>query len=154
MVVSGVAQELASRIKAVVYLDAFLPQDGQSLKDQLGEQAWLQMQEQVTGDKRAYLPPPQAKALMVGEKNQAWVDSQCTAHPVATFEDVLESVAGLDRVQRKVYVLAGAFGSPPFVGIAGRCKQSGWEVIDLPFGHDLMVDAPQQVAEILLRAAT
>ncbi|MCL4661349.1 alpha/beta hydrolase [Burkholderia multivorans] len=154
MVVSGVAQELASRIKAIVYLDAFLPQKGQSLRDQLGEEAWLRMQEQIIGDERAYLPPPPAKALMVGENNQAWVDSRCTAHPAATFEDVLESVAGLDQVRRKVYVLASVFGSPPFVGIAGRYrKQSDWEVIDLPFGHDLMVDAPQQVAEILLRAA-
>lgn len=39
MVITGVAERIRERISAIVYLDAFLPQDGQSLFTLLGSSA-------------------------------------------------------------------------------------------------------------------
>ena len=39
MVVTGVADQAPERIRTLVYLDAFVPQDGQSLVDLLNAQA-------------------------------------------------------------------------------------------------------------------
>ena len=40
MVITGVAERSADRLAHLVYLDAFVPQDGQSLADMYGPEAW------------------------------------------------------------------------------------------------------------------
>jgi pimeloyl-ACP methyl ester carboxylesterase len=52
MVVTGVAESAAERISQLIYLDAFVPQDGQSLLDILGPgvAAFIQQATQAYGD--------------------------------------------------------------------------------------------------------
>jgi hypothetical protein len=42
----------------------------------------------------------------------------------------------------------------PLVPIAQRLKQdTGWQVVTVPYGHDAMVDAPKELAELLIAAS-
>jgi pimeloyl-ACP methyl ester carboxylesterase len=80
MVITGVAEQLHDRISAIVYLDAFLPADGQSLADLSGRASWP---EPVT-------PPLSSSAFHVNAKEAAWVDSKLTPHPTQCFTQKLK----------------------------------------------------------------
>ena len=76
MVITGVAAKLGDRIKSLVYLDAFLPEDGQSLFDLVGPDMAAHFLSLVKGtDGR--LPPIPAAAFNVNAADAAWVDKTC-----------------------------------------------------------------------------
>jgi pimeloyl-ACP methyl ester carboxylesterase len=154
MVITGVAEMLAQRLRGIVYLDAFLPAPNQSLLDLLGPDVGPGLKSVAASDSRGRLPPMPAHLLMVNEQDRLWVDSKCTPHPFSTFEDRLAHTARYEEISRKFYVLAGAYKAPVFVNLANeRRSLSDWQIFDLPYGHDLMIDAPVEVSRILMLAA-
>ena len=62
MVITGVAEQMRERIAAIVYLDAFMPGDGQALADFRARTSWP---EPVT-------PAPPAAYFHVNDKDIAW----------------------------------------------------------------------------------
>ena len=154
MVITGVAERLHSRIRSMVFLDAFLPSAGASLFDQLPDamrQGFLEAAKTLGGE---VVPPPPAAAFLVNEADRAWVDAKCTPQPMATFLEKIASVDGVAKVASKIYVLATAYDSPAFVPIAARLRgDPAWLVVEIAAGHDLLIDEPDAVAKIIRRAA-
>src|SRR5690348_16692091 len=69
MVVAGVADRAAERIAQVIYLDAFVPGDGQAMLDLVppGARAGFLQQVQTTPDGREMMPPlPYAHLGLIG----------------------------------------------------------------------------------------
>lgn len=153
MVVTGAAERLLPRLKAIVYLDAFVPSAANVSLLDLGDPASRARREAIVVQAgTGYLPPMSAEAMRVNSADRAWVDSKCTPQPFRTFQEGLPVVSAHERVGRKVYVRATGMPAPVYDRIADeRRNRPGWTVKELPFGHDLMVDAPRQVADILLR---
>ncbi len=61
-----------------------------------------------------------------------------------------------DRIAKKTYIRAAAYPQPHFDKALAKCKAEGWRTFELPgdaAGHDVMVDAPQRLAEILMQVA-
>jgi hypothetical protein len=154
MVITGAAEKLRDRIKSIVYLDAFVPSGPNvSLLDLAGPASRAQREAIVKKAGTGYLPPLTAEAMRVNVADRAWVDAKCTPQPFLTFQEGLPSVTAHEQVSRKIYVRATGIPVPAYDLIANdRRGRQGWKVLELPFGHDLMVDAPRQVAEILLNA--
>jgi len=152
MVITGAAEQLGPRLKAIVYLDAFIPDAAhQSLLDLTGPAARAQREAIVERLGTGMLPPTKAAAFNVNPADRAWVDSKCTPQPFLTFQQGLSVIGAHERVARKVYVRATGIAAPVYDRTAAdRRTRPGWEVLELPFGHDLMVDAPRQVTDILL----
>ena len=158
MVITGAAEALQSRVRALVYLDAIVPRAGQSVLDchvEAGALSTVQLFEALAADSNGhYLAPFSAEMLMVGAADRAWVDARCTTHPYATFKEALPATYAAERISQKVYVRANGFDMPMLRAQTERLKgDPTWKLIELPYGHDLMVDAPAQVADIL-RAAS
>lgn len=150
MVITGAAERLLPRLKAIVYLDAII-QDApnESLLDITGPADRARREAVAAGT--GYLPPGKAEFLKVNEADRAWVDSKLTPHPLLTFKQGLPAVGAHERVPQKVYVRATGIAVPFYDRIlAERRNRPGWKTFELPFGHDLMVDAPHEVSEILL----
>jgi pimeloyl-ACP methyl ester carboxylesterase len=142
MVITGVTERVRERIAAIVYLDAFLPQDGQSLSTILGPAAarWP--------DRMA--PPIPAAVFRVNANDAAWVNSKMTPHPVRCFTEALQVSGALSTIPRKLYIRASDFPSPSFDAALDRCrKDRAWQTIEMKCGHDVMVDQPAELAEIL-----
>lgn len=150
MVITGAAERLLPRLKAIVYLDAIIPNaPNESLLDVTGPADRARREAVAAGT--GYLPPGKAEFLKVNVADRAWVDSKLTPHPLLTFKQGLPAIGAHERVPNKVYVRATGIAVPFYDRIlAERRNRPGWKAFELPFGHDLMVDAPREVSEILL----
>jgi pimeloyl-ACP methyl ester carboxylesterase len=153
LVISGVADRAPGRIGALVYLDAFVLQDGQSLHDTLPPEAregQLQAAREVGEGWR--VPPIPAEVFNVNAADRAWVDSQCTPQPLATFQQPLRLSGGLGAIQSS-YIFASGWGPTPFTGFYETAKAAGWGTSTAACGHDVMLDDPAFLTHELLAAA-
>ena len=159
MVISGVAEKIPEKIRSLVYLDAFVPVNGRSLLDMLPAQTQAAMRDDAQHNGEGYLVTPlSAERFNVNTKDAAWVDRMCVKHPLACFEQKLQLSGGTARVPRHTYILATGYGpdaESPFTSIAERLKNDSiaWHMVSVPCGHDVMVDMPGELAELLIAAS-
>jgi pimeloyl-ACP methyl ester carboxylesterase len=159
MVITGVADRMPGRIRTLVYLDAFVPEHGQSLNGLLPLALAPEVAAEFLGAFRGtaaerhsgLMQPIPAAMFNIAEANRAWVDRRCVAQALATFEmPLLLSGGGLDKVGKRLYVLADGWDPSPFRYFARKHDGApGWRVVSLPSSHDVMVDMPEALAELL-----
>ena len=59
-----------------------------------------------------------------------------------------------ERIGKKSYIRAGAYPNPGFDKALARVKaDKTWRTYEVPCGHDVMVDMPERLAEILIEVA-
>lgn len=151
MVITGVADKIPEKIAALVYLDAFVPQDGQSLFD-LNIQKNTQMFIDKAGVSGGglFVPPPSAAFFGVNETDAARVDELAVPHPIATMIEKLSLSGAYRNVKKRIYVHGTVLPrESPFKPFYDRAVAEGWEAHALPCGHDVMLDLPDRVTEIL-----
>jgi pimeloyl-ACP methyl ester carboxylesterase len=152
MVVSGVAEQVSS-IAAIVFLDAFVPESGDSLVGATSA-ASREAIEAAAKSGSLTVPPRPAAFFHVNEADRAWVDAMCTPHPLATLLDKIALTGARDRIAKKAYVRAQHYPNPGFDAAYARLQSDpAWRVYTLPCGHDVMVDMPERLAEILEEVA-
>jgi pimeloyl-ACP methyl ester carboxylesterase len=152
-VISGVAEQAHDKIGSIVFLDAFVPQSGDSLAGSASQPVREAIAAVVQKGEIAMKPVP-AAVFRVNEKDRAWVDAMCTPHPVATLTDKITVTGARDKIAKRAYIRAKGYPSVPFDAAHDKLKTTaGWKVYELPSGHDAMVDLPDQLAEILVEVA-
>ena len=160
MVITGVADRMPDRIKSLVYLDAFVPEHGQSLNSllplALGPEiaagflgAFHSSSLEAHSGRMAPIP---AEAFNIKQENRAWVERRCVPQALATFEmPILLTGAGA-AVRERLYILADGWDPSPFRHFAAKVEgKSGWRVIKMPCSHDVMVDMPSELANELMK---
>lgn len=151
MVITAVADQIPEKIAALVYLDAFVPEDGQSLFD-LNIPANTQMFLARAGANGGLLiPPPPAKAYFgVNDADAARVDALAAPQPIGTMIEKVRLTGAYRRVTKCIYVHGAVLPrESPFHRFYEAAKAAGWDAHALPCGHDVMLDRPEEVAEIL-----
>jgi pimeloyl-ACP methyl ester carboxylesterase len=152
-VISGVAEQMAPAIRSIVFLDAFVPQNGESVRDLTGPAVQQAAASALLRGDLA-IPPRSAEAFGVNAADQAWVDSLCVGQPIATFTDPVVLTGARDRIPRKSYVRAKSYANPGFDRALASVKADpSWRTYEVACGHDVMVDNPERLTEILLEAA-
>jgi pimeloyl-ACP methyl ester carboxylesterase len=142
MVIAGVAGRLASRIARLVYLDAFLPDDGKALKDYA-----------PVPPTRAdgWRVPPPGPATSWGVSNASdirWMERRLGDQPLATFTQPLP--ASSVRVPDSAQAFIQCTQAPFFAEAARRARARGFESHELLVGgHDAMISAPDALAALL-----
>jgi pimeloyl-ACP methyl ester carboxylesterase len=153
MVVSGVAEQMADKIASIVFLDAFVPENGDAMAD-LTSQVVRDALKAATEKREISMPARPAAAFLVNEKDQAWVDRLCGPQPIGTMTEKITLAGARERIAKKAYIRAGAYPNPGFDKALARVKSDrSWRTYDVPCGHDVMVDMPERLAEILLEVA-
>lgn len=153
-VVSGVADRMPERIRALVYLDAFVLENGQCLHDTLPpEMRDGQLEEARTTGEGWKVPPIPAEAFQVNAVDRDWVNRQCTRQPLATFQQPLRLTGGIGKIQNVTYILATGWAPSPFSQFSGKAKARGWKTLEMACGHDVMLDLPEQLSRELLAAS-
>lgn len=149
MVITGVADRVPDRIRALVYLDAMVPDDGQSAFDLVGERARARFLDGAATN-RAMIPPIPAAGFSVNAADAAWVDAKCVPMPLACMVERIALTGAHERVARRSYVCATGWGKTVFMGVRDRLREKpGWTLHDMPVGHDVMVDDPAGLAQLL-----
>ncbi len=153
MVITGVAEQMAAKIRSLVYLDAFVPENGKSLFDYLPAEQSGQMRTDAAQNGEGYkVTPIPAAHFAVNPANAGWVDAMCVKQPLATFEQKL-AVSGRP-VPKRVYMLAAGWAPSPFQQFGARLEDDrDWRFVSFACGHDVMVDQPQELADALVAAA-
>ncbi|MDD3886620.1 MAG: alpha/beta fold hydrolase [Victivallaceae bacterium] len=142
LLISAIADRMPERVAALVYLDAFVLENGENL-------ARL-----IRREKNGGLPPlPAAYFGVASAADAAMIDSRCTPQPALTWRDPIKLAAPVgSRCRRVVYVRAD--GWPPTMSPSEeRARERGWHIVHLPCGHEMMQDMPEATARILLDAA-
>jgi len=154
MVITGVAGEIGERIRALCYIDAFAPADGQSLLDICGADMALAFLDQASRS-GGMIPPIPAATFNVNEEDAAWVDKMSVAQPLATFAQGVRTGVESNSVANRTYVFAAANGGDWFVSTYERLKEHPrWKMHSIACGHEIMLDRPQELASLLLDEAT
>ncbi len=152
MVITGVADGAADRIRSLVYLDALVPADGQNLLDVLPSEIATSLVESAvassTGDR---VPPAPAEAFGVNAEDRAWVDRRCVDHPLKTFQQPIQLKDQWKEVPRRVYIYATGWNPGVGATFFERAEQQeGWDAFSVRCGHDVMVDMPDELTNILI----
>ena len=153
-VIRGVADRAPERIRTLVYLDAFVPEDGESLFDLAPEHArQMRLQAQTTGSGWK-VPPIPAERFNVNLRDAVWVDTQCTPQAIASFEERIKLDQPPSRVHDAIHILATGWDNSPFRAAHERAKAKGWQTRTVPCGHEVMLDRPGELTDLLLEFAT
>ncbi len=141
MVITGVADRIPERIAALVYIDAYIPADGDSCWSLTSGAFRSMFVEQAAAD-GSWCEPP---AEMVRR------DPRFTAHSLASFRQRLRLSGNAQPVTRRGYAFASGFDGTPLAATYDRCKADpGWTVRAFPCGHNIMAAMPEELVQFLL----
>jgi L-ribulose-5-phosphate 4-epimerase len=142
MVVTGVAERMPERIQHLVYLDAFLPDDGQSLVDLGGGRSG--------GDSTDWRVPPMQR----NEPAEPWDEARRVHHQRATLVEKVKLSAPLEsRPFSLTYIVATGRPDPgPFFDrTAERLRGNPrWTVREIAGGHGMIRTNPEGLVRLLL----
>jgi pimeloyl-ACP methyl ester carboxylesterase len=151
---TGVANRIPEKIGALVYVDAFVPGDGQSLHDTLPAES---RNEQIEAAKKVgdgwKTPPIPPEVFNVNPVDRDWMDRQSTPHPLACFQQPLRLNGAINEIKNVAYILATGWSPSPFPQFFDKAKAKGWKTLTMPCGHDVMLDQPEELTGELLKFA-
>lgn len=148
-VAAGVLSEIGPSISSLVLVDAFLPLDGEAMIDVLPPIPRQNLNAALAAGKTT-IPPQSAARFRVNESDRERVDRKCTPQPIGTFLQCHGSQPNYDTLRRKVYIRATGFPSENFDEVRDRLSATAeWEIHQIACGHDIMLDRPDELAEIL-----
>ena len=153
MVITGVADREWQRIQKLVYLDAFLPSDGQCLNDLTGPDRARAMVDLANerGDGWKVPRPEGSISSDLPDEDRKWLWGLTSHQPLATFGQKLTLDGNHLKIAEKVYVLASEYAGSPFHQFAEWTRtQQDWRTFELPTHHHLLQSMPKETADILM----
>ena len=153
-VISGAIEKLEKRVRSIVYLDAALPPNGVSgfdLQTEVDREATLAAV--ARGELTRPIPRPERFEL-TDPADIAWALAKMTPQPIGVAMQKMRLTGARDRVAKKTYVRALKHPSANFDRALAACKADGsWRIHELDSGHDLMVDQPEMLTQLLIECA-
>ncbi|MFD7155107.1 alpha/beta fold hydrolase [Kribbella sp. NPDC059898] len=152
MVISGVADRVPERIAQLVFLDAMVPEDGESAVDVLPVTKQL-IDVAVDGWRVPPMPeqpPPLGLFGVTDPDDVAWLRSTLSDHPVRCLQEPVSLGNPAARTIPRTHI--HCVEARP-AGITRRPVPAGERVRELPTGHDCMITMPAELTGLLLEAA-
>ncbi len=99
--------------------------------------------------------PAIASAFGVNEKDQAWVKSKLTDQPNGVATQPIKLTGARETIAKKTYIRAPKYPQAAFDKALAECKADAtWQTFETATaGHDVMIDAPEWLVEILLQVS-
>lgn len=153
LVITGAAERVHDRIDRLVYLDGYLPEDGERAWDITpeGQAVW---EARAAETKTGWLVPPPDPAEAYGvtdEADLAWLREHLTPTTLRTHEEPVRAPADHAKDLPRTYIACTDYET--FQPMAQKAQAAGLDYHELETGHDAMVTAPTQLADLLLEAA-
>jgi pimeloyl-ACP methyl ester carboxylesterase len=149
--ISGAADRMRDRIRQLVYLDAVMLENGQSvfslLPNEIVEARTKAAQESSGG---VSIPAPPASAFGISDTEQAaWAQARFTPHPFNTYTSPLRLANKVANGIPATYIVCTDPIYKPLDASRAWIKAAGWKTVEIATGHDAMVTAPDRLADLL-----
>jgi len=152
-VISGVAEAIPDKIRSIVFVDAFIPDNGDATLD-LVQPAVQEIIRAALERGDTTIPVRDAAAFRVNEKDRDWVDSLSGLQPIGAMTETIRLTGARERISKKTYIRASGYPNMSFDKAYARVKKdSSWRTYEVPCGHDVMIDEPDRLTEILIEVA-
>jgi pimeloyl-ACP methyl ester carboxylesterase len=138
MVITGVAEQIPDRIQRLIYLDAFVPNNGESMKTQSGP-LWDNLLSPLIKDGLIGYPFGPTKPNPPTDVPQ----------PLKTFTETIQISNPLVKKIPTTYILMTKDGKGGFEQAVSRARDRGWKIITLEGGHYPMRDQPEALVKKL-----
>jgi pimeloyl-ACP methyl ester carboxylesterase len=151
MVATGVADRAIDRVAKLVYIDAFVPEDGQSAFDLLPEAARASRQEAARTQGDGWLLPPNPTPADTSPEDVAWITPRRRWQPIATFTQriVLENPAPT-RLPRTYIYCTRTTPEDTFGQFARKFRNDpAWRLFEIDASHSPNITAPEALARLL-----
>jgi len=163
-VITGVADRVQDRLATAVYLDAFLPADGQCTFDLLPPERRAVLEGLVDAEGDGWVvprfgPPPWPVIVrdvwQIAEADAQWVLPRLCGTPVRHFVEPVKLLSGPAVGDfARIYVRCLRNPSPPFDAAAKMAQATpGWEYVELDLPHLPYITHADQVARTLADVA-
>lgn len=166
MIGTAVADRMPQRLQHLVYVDACIPEPGES---------WSSRHNPVTKQARIdaakahpfnALPPPDPAIFGLSGQDHAWVQRRQTPHPIEPYTHTLDFSAERVTSVPRTFVdcttpplatidsIRARVRDENFWGGLWHKGSGGAQIAVMETGHDPMVSAPKQLANILMRCVS
>jgi pimeloyl-ACP methyl ester carboxylesterase len=137
MVITGVADRVGARLAHLIYVDAFLPRDGQSMLD-----CTVGMANEVVDT----VPETATQFGLLTPGDLAWIIPRLGVQPRRTFNDRIRLTGRHDPATRRAFVQT----SEGFEDFARRARADGYTMRTyLEANHNPMITRPAELTTIL-----
>ena len=154
MVVTGAADRCTARIRNLVYLDAFVPENGKCALDYIVPERAAAFRRE--GEQSGWIaPPPLSLWGLTRPEHVAFVKPRETTHPIQCFIQPirLENEAALARLP-KTYIYCSSPATGSFDQFAAKYRSDpSWRFFELKTGHEAMILVPDELTSILQQLA-
>lgn len=157
MIISGVAEQVPSMVERLVFLDAFIPNDGQSALDLLPAEIGSNFENIAREHGEGWrLPGGEGQLDLWGLKPgeaRDFVRAKLCDFSLRCFQESIRLPNDRKSKLPGIFVSCVAEGYPAkpfFQPFADKARTYGWRVVQMDTGHVCHVERPREVAEVLL----
>jgi pimeloyl-ACP methyl ester carboxylesterase len=151
MVVTGVADRMADRIRSLVYIDAFLPENGKSLFDYTPDANNARLADAGAKHGGFGMSPPGPFVLPdLSEEERAEIEALRGPQPLATCLEKIKLTGAGGAIKNKMYIFAANYSPTPFRQFYDKVRaQPGWKTSEVNCGHGIHREKPRELIALL-----
>jgi pimeloyl-ACP methyl ester carboxylesterase len=157
MIITGVAEHTRDRIAQLVYVDALVPEHGQSAMDILPQptrDTFRTLADEGGGWRMR--PTGRLVDLWGLEEGPArkFVEARLCDFTIRCFDEPVDAPTRAASTLPRTYISSVKEGYPAkvvFDPFAARARREGWSYHELPTGHDCQAEMPDALSELLLK---
>ncbi len=161
-ILTGVAELVPDKISKLVYLDAFIPADNQSLFDLMSQETIDGMRaslvnaegksKQDGAEEVWLLPPGEPQGYgVVDPEDVAWLKPRMVYTPVLTFEERVTIKNSAAQAIARYFIRCTEFEF--LAPEEQKARKAGWPMFSIKTGHDAMITQPEKLTDILQQIA-
>ena len=151
---SAAMEHIYDRVSSLVWVDAFMPKDGQKALDDISPFSRKALEEAMARGEAGRKPPP-AKTYSINPSQYAWIDSKLAPQPNGVAFQEIKLTGKLQQVPKKTFVRLPRYPQAALDRALAECRaDKSWQTyVQSDSGHDVMIDQPQWLADLLLQSS-
>ncbi len=148
LVIGGVAEKVPERIRRLVYLDAYIPQDNKSAFDIIPGLGSIYKERALKEQGREWLVASYTPEEfgVTNPDDIKWMNPRLSPMPLHTHDQPLRITNPKARKIPKAYICCTEFGNIQF---KAQESSADWDYHELMKGHDVMITAPKELVQLL-----
>jgi pimeloyl-ACP methyl ester carboxylesterase len=157
MVITGVAERESGRLRRLIYVDAFVPDDGESALDLLPQPIQDSFRSEAHAKGKGWrLPASESLLDLWGLQDGAareYVRTRLCDFSLRCFEQKVRLPSNAATTIQKTFIAAVSQNYPArfvFERFGDRARREAWDYHELSTGHDCHVEVPDSFVSLLL----